>query len=221
MFTVGAFLPFLPLIVDAHIRQLGDADFAKRAAATRFLSKVLQDTDGWKNQEAMAKIKTAMESKDAEIKHRATLLYNGNRWHYFQECPAVFIILRIEPPSFERRNRPTYERMSEILIDFAWGGPSAKGRRLTTCDTKNRIYMSFIVNNFTREKFRKLMSHKEVVACFPVSSTEKIGGGHPRYFDLAQKQWEAGLRPYLSPDAAASPSIKKGPPTPPVPPKPK
>jgi hypothetical protein len=35
MFTVAAFLPFLPLIEDAMIRQLGDDGFAKREAATR------------------------------------------------------------------------------------------------------------------------------------------------------------------------------------------
>lgn len=41
-----AFLPFLPLIEDTMISQLGDDDFAKREAATRFLNKVLRNTDG-------------------------------------------------------------------------------------------------------------------------------------------------------------------------------
>jgi hypothetical protein len=35
-----AILPFLPLIVDAHIRQLGGEDFTKRETATQFLEKV-------------------------------------------------------------------------------------------------------------------------------------------------------------------------------------
>ena len=40
MLAPCAFLPFLPLIDDAMIRQLGDDDFARREAATRFLDNL-------------------------------------------------------------------------------------------------------------------------------------------------------------------------------------
>jgi hypothetical protein len=55
--AIGAFLPFLPLLEDAMIRQLGDDDFAKREAATPFLEKVLQDTEAVKNYWALVRVK--------------------------------------------------------------------------------------------------------------------------------------------------------------------
>src|SRR6516164_5886708 len=70
MFTVAAVLPFLPLIEDAMIRQLGDNDFAKREAATRVLERMLKDTDGLRNYWILAKVIEATTDSDAEVRTR-------------------------------------------------------------------------------------------------------------------------------------------------------
>jgi hypothetical protein len=88
-----AFLPFLPLIEDAIIRQLGDDDFAKREAATRFLSKLLQDTDGFRNLPALLVIKKARANKNPEIRRRIERLYDQNRSRYFLDCPYFCIFI--------------------------------------------------------------------------------------------------------------------------------
>jgi hypothetical protein len=75
MFTVAAVLPFLPLIEDAMIRQLGGDDFAKREAATRFLESMLKDTNGIRNYWILAKIVEAKASKDAETRNRAKMIF--------------------------------------------------------------------------------------------------------------------------------------------------
>jgi hypothetical protein len=96
MFTVAAFLPFLPLIEDAMIRQLGNDDFAKREAATRFLVKVLRDTDGLRNYSALVKVHKATEHRDAEISRRAENLYLANKSKYILDYPYCMVILKGE-----------------------------------------------------------------------------------------------------------------------------
>jgi hypothetical protein len=76
MFTVAAVLPFLPLIEDAMIRQLGDDDFAKREAATRFLERVLQNTKDTPIHPLFLKIEEAHNGKNAEIRLRTRRLYS-------------------------------------------------------------------------------------------------------------------------------------------------
>jgi hypothetical protein len=60
-----AFLPFLPLIVDAHISQLGDQREGKRMEAAIFLDKAMRNSRGRESYRIFKKIDTAL---DVEMK---------------------------------------------------------------------------------------------------------------------------------------------------------
>jgi hypothetical protein len=62
-----AFLPFLPLIIDAHIIQLGDRRDGKRMEAERFLDKAMQNRRGLDSYLIYEKIKTALNVENKII----------------------------------------------------------------------------------------------------------------------------------------------------------
>lgn len=88
-----AFVSFLSLITDDMIRQLGDDDFAKREAATRFLAKVLQDTDGCRNYSVLQAVKKARADKNPERTIRAKRLYLDYGSNYYREYAYLFLTL--------------------------------------------------------------------------------------------------------------------------------
>jgi hypothetical protein len=157
-----AFLPFLPLIVDAQIRQLGDDDFSKRESATRFLSRVLADTDGFWNYSILLAVKKARENKSAEIKKRAKKLYDGAYRNYFREYreyPFVCIAIRVNPPSWQNRTPP--EKIEEILGDML--KHSHRQSASEDCD-----YYTFRSESFTRSNFVRIKSYKnDIVEIIP------------------------------------------------------
>jgi hypothetical protein len=93
MFTVAAMLPFLPLIEDAMIRQLGNDDFAKREAATRLLERILQDTDGVRNYWALLRVKNTA-GMDLEAASRIKRLYLDHKSKYVLEHQFFVIIIK-------------------------------------------------------------------------------------------------------------------------------
>jgi hypothetical protein len=58
-----AFLPFLPLIVDAQIRQLGHDNSAKREAAMQFLEKVMRTSRGRESYSVLKKVGDALKAE--------------------------------------------------------------------------------------------------------------------------------------------------------------
>ena len=93
MLAVCAFLPFLPLIDDAMIRQLGDDDFRKREAATRFLvAEIKLGTWG-----GITKIQQATKSNNPEIARRSQSIWDKDRMIYLKprgdvrEHPYFFV----------------------------------------------------------------------------------------------------------------------------------
>jgi hypothetical protein len=122
-----AILPFLPLIVDAHINQLGDDDFTKREASTLFLAKLLGDTDGIRNYELYLLVKRVVvdKSKTEETRLRAYQLYKDNREKYFLEYRYITIIITRDEPLMKKDSpsRNNYwpqaeKRMKSILPEI-------------------------------------------------------------------------------------------------------
>jgi hypothetical protein len=76
MFTVAAVLPFLPLIEDAMIRQLGDDDFGKQKQAVVFLHKAIRSSYGL---ESLAVLERIQRAADNEVKLWDARRNNGLR----------------------------------------------------------------------------------------------------------------------------------------------
>jgi hypothetical protein len=171
-----AILPFLPLIVDAHIRQLGDDDFAKREAATQFLGKVLRDTDGYRNYTAMLAVKKARESKDAETKARADSLYRANKSKYVGEHSYLAVVLRIDGMEYLRGPNPRemhgaeYEKaiakVREIHVGFDCRGFGPQRTAIYLCLTSfenNRKGKNVPLVNYDASKLFALKNRPEVI----------------------------------------------------------
>jgi hypothetical protein len=67
MFTVAAFLPFLPLIEDAMIRQIGDRNPQNQQRASAFLHNVMRESYAPHSHLVLMKILNAAEAKEREI----------------------------------------------------------------------------------------------------------------------------------------------------------
>ncbi len=172
MFTVAAFLPFLPLIEDAMIRQLGDDDFAKREAATRFLAKVLQDTDGCRNYSLLLAVKKARVDKNPEISMRAKRLYLENSSNYYREYLYLYITLNpLDIP--DMANKGLTKESRQAVRNFTrgyevknWGGRN-EGPTCVICVTPK---------DFNSDKLNQLKAKKGVVDVLP---TNVAHGGTP------------------------------------------
>jgi hypothetical protein len=116
MFTVAAVLPFLPLIEDAMIRQLGDDDFAKREAATRFLERMLKATNGIRNYWMLAKIVEAKASKDAETRNRAKIVFLSCQPRIITNTRALLIAMFQEDDGQEISNPGAVRLYKEIEL---------------------------------------------------------------------------------------------------------
>jgi|SRR5579884_905553 len=160
-----AMLPFLSIIVDTRIRQLGDDYFGKREAATRFLSKVLQDTDGCRNYSILLKVKKASECKDAEIRIRAQRLYETFRKQYFGEH-RFFCIFTTELDKAGMTSK-AYEKaikITEGAVFIRWGRQKG-GQFAVLCATPKK---------FNSLHLARIKAHKEVILIVPAENDEDI-----------------------------------------------
>src|SRR5271165_2652475 len=88
-----AILPFLPLIEDAMICQLGDPNPAKHEAAMRFLDKMLRDSNGLRDYGAFRKIVDARGKGPPKAREWCCHLYWEHKDRYFLEYPYVVVVL--------------------------------------------------------------------------------------------------------------------------------
>jgi hypothetical protein len=164
MFTFAAFLPFLPLIEDAMIRQLGDDDFVKREAATRMLEKMLQDTDGLSNYWMLVRVQKATSNQDQEIRFRTRHLYAQHRENFFLSYPYVcFVISDVtlrKTEKWEEGSRLLKPIVSEIYSEWIDGGGWG---------TNSRGYQVAVpTKNLEVAKLKTIRARAEVVALIPL-----------------------------------------------------
>jgi hypothetical protein len=168
MFTVAAVLPFLPLIEEAMIRQLGDDDFAKREAATRFLENVLRDTDGIRNYGALVKVKMACESYDLECKERAKTLYKSHREKYVGEHPYIGVLIRpglVDNLGLDNElGRRSWKNIQ--ILEGWFGGWVYNGRHGTR-------FSAAVPPNLEPRKLFALKNRKEVIAIVPLETRDQ------------------------------------------------
>jgi hypothetical protein len=164
MFTVAAFLPFLPLIVDAHIQQMGDDDFWKREAATRFLERMLQDTDGLSNYWMLVKVQKATTSQNQENRMRARHLYNQHREGFFLSYPYICFVIDDaklgKTEKWEVTDKLLKPIISEVYPEWIAGGGWG---------TNSRGYQVAVpTKNIGVPKLRTIRARAEVVALIPL-----------------------------------------------------
>lgn len=160
-----AFVSFLPLITDAMVRQLGDDDFAKREAATRFLAKVLQDTDGCRNYSVLLAVKKARADKNPERAIRAKRLYVDNGSNYYREYAYLHIELNpLDIPG--AANKGLSDESRQAILKFTkgyetknWGGRS-EGPTSVICVTPK---------DFNSVKLNQLKAKKGVLYVLPTN----------------------------------------------------
>ena len=166
-----AILPFLPLIVDAHIRQLGDDDFTKRNAAALFLEKVLRDTDGFRNHDAVVKLKRAMHSQDREVCNRARELYEVATPLYFRENPYVCVLFKADGEKNRTDTKPEVERMKKVCGDLIQHNSGGRGGYRSWQEHSLFCpWVTFRSERFTRTKFIQIKSNKDVLVIAPLTS---------------------------------------------------
>jgi hypothetical protein len=112
---IAGFLPFFPLAEDAMIRQLGDDDLTKRESATRFLDKILEDTDGVSNYWMLKKVKDARSNQNQEIRKRAERIYIAHRSKYVIDHSCFFAVFKIE----QRDHKSLQDKLYNIFKVFS------------------------------------------------------------------------------------------------------
>jgi hypothetical protein len=155
MFTVAAFLPFLPLIEDAMIRQLGDDDFARREAATRVLERMLRDTDGIRNYWALERVMKVKENTEA--RRRAARLYHANKLKYILEHRYIVVVIK---------------GGTDVREYSGWGIGRVAGR-------DNDIFFFLRGGKYALSKLRLMKQSKGFKQFVPVPD-ELLLGGDPR-----------------------------------------
>ena len=158
-------LSFLPLIVDAHIRQLGDDDFARREAATRFLSKVLQDTDGFRNYEALVMVRKTQEDKNPEIRLRARQLYQKHKSDFFLEYPYICITIKMynvrKDDSWRESIRKLRPIVAEVDSGFVINNSWSEGG--------NVYHVICPIKGLDSAKLKRIQARKEFVKFSPIN----------------------------------------------------
>jgi hypothetical protein len=164
MFTVAAFLPFLSLIVDTHIQQMGDDDFQKREASTRFLERMLQDTDGLSNYWVLVKVEKATTSQNQENRMRARHLYKQQRERFFLSYPYICFVIDDamlgKTEKWELASKLLKPIISEVYTEWITAGGWG---------TNSRGYqVAIATKNIGVAKLRTIRARAEVVALIPL-----------------------------------------------------
>jgi hypothetical protein len=166
-----AFLPFLPLIVDAQIQRLGDDDFAKREAATRFLGRFLQDTDGMSNQWAFITIRDAQKNQSPEIRIRAKDLHDGCKSKYLLGYVRFAVVTKdVTPKEFRGTDKNSFEGLRKEIAyglddsDYRYSSMEmGEGGKDGT-----KYAASFTSSLCTMKKFYHLRNNKTVLMFIPM-----------------------------------------------------
>jgi hypothetical protein len=150
MFTVAAFLPFLPLIEEAAIRQLKCHDRTSREAAMQTLTVMLRDTDGIRQYWVLDRVKK--ERDTLEIRTEAEKLYVDHRSKYIQGHPFVFVVFALDKE--EQRSRKSLTETVNRLQKETGGGADDG----LLWDNKHYLAGNFVTPE-TLLLFRKLKNH--------------------------------------------------------------
>jgi hypothetical protein len=182
MFTVAAVLPFLPLIEDAMIRQLGHDDFAKRETATRFLERMLRDTDGISNYYLFLSIKEAQESSDPEIRIRSRRLCDRNaKYDTDLNSPWFCIVFKIETAAkawasvgWQRDKDGEIIRGIEKTMAKIIHSCSSQAYHVAHGHYYGYPFMAFKRDLFTIKQIIKLKNNKDTLLIRPIPNLKEM-----------------------------------------------
>jgi hypothetical protein len=155
----------LSVVISTAVDRLGDDNFARREAATRFLSKVLQDTDGIRNYEALAMVRKTQQDKNPEIRLRARQLYQKHKSDFFLEYPYICITIKMYNVRKDDSWREAIRKLRPIVAEVDSGFVTNNSWR----GGGNVYHVMCLTKGLDSAKLKRIQARKEFVKFSPLN----------------------------------------------------